>query len=209
MNIHKIKKAILQKINDRSGMSLSELLVTIIFCLMTFSLVVTAMQASSRSLKKSTMQSESELLCSTLTISIEDVLRYAGSGSVENTSGQESGIIVDGSAVLGDPSGIRFFSRSRGVGNGAYLQNSNDGHIILKYKPEGGSGNELYADMAPDSAYTQGMKASLYLVWNQDNTSEEGRKKYGTFTGKVIVTDSQGNELNSQEFAVAPLNINR
>ena len=205
----KIKKLISVKLKDRRGISLAELLVTIIFCLMTFALVCTAMQAASRSLKKSTMQSESELLCSTLTISIEDVLRYAGSGSVENASGQESGIIVDGSTSIGDPSGIRFFSRSRGVGNGAYLQNSNDGHIILKYQPEGGSGNELYADMAPDSAYTQGMKASLYLVWNQDNTSEEGKKKYGTFTGKVTVTDSQGNELNSQEFAVAPLNINR
>ena len=199
---------LLHKVKNKQGISLAELLVTLIFCLLTFALVVTAMQAATRQLKKSTMQSESKMLCSSLTMSIEDVLRYAGVGT--GNSGE--------SAISGDPAGrdtekpvsdIKFYSRSRGRGKNCYFDVTNDGHIVFMYpNPAAGSASDekLSADMAPSSTYTQGMKAYLKLQWHNDDTD---MSTYQSFTGTVTVTDADNNVLNTQSFAVTPVNINR
>ena len=206
---------ILHKLRNKQGISLAELLVTLIFCLLTFALVVTAMQASTRQLKKSTMQSESKMLCSSLTMSIEDVLRYAGVGTGNSTleggsaiSGEAAG--RDGEHDTGKPvSDIKFYSRSRGRGKDCYFDVTSDGHIVFMYpNPTTGSASDekLSADMAPSSTYTQGMKAYLLLQWHNDTSD---MKTYQSFTGTVTVTDADGNVLNAQSFAVAPVNINR
>ena len=199
---------ILHKVKNKQGISLAELLVTLIFCLLTFALVVTAMQAATRQLKKSTMQSESKMLCSSLTMSIEDVLRYAGVGT---GNGGES--TISGEAAgrdTGKPvSDIKFYSRSRGRGKNCYFDVTSDGHIVFMYpNPAAGSGSDekLSADMAPSSTYTQGMKAYLLLQWHNDDTD---MKTYQSFTGTVTVTDADNKVLNTQSFAVAPVNINR
>ena len=74
--------------------------------------------------------------------------------------------------------------------------------------PAAGSGSDekLSADMAPGSTYTQGMKAYLLLQWHNDDTD---MKTYQSFTGTVTVTDKDNKVLNTQSFAVAPVNINR
>lgn len=206
---------LLHKLRNNQGISLAELLVTLVFCLLTFALVVTAMQAATRQLKKSTMQSESKMLCSSLTMSIEDVLRYAGVGT-------GNGTLEDGSAISGEAAGrdsehdtgkpvsdIKFYSRSRGRGKNCYFDVTKDGHIVFMYpNPAAGSGSDekLSADMAPGSTYTQGMKAYLLLQWHNDTSD---MSTYQSFTGTVTVTDADGNVLNTQSFAVAPVNINR
>ncbi len=203
---------ILHKVKNKQGISLAELLVTLIFCLLTFALVVTAMQAATRQLKKSTMQSESKMLCSSLTMSIEDVLRYAGVGTGNGGESAISGEAAgrDSEHDTGKPvSDIKFYSRSRGRGKNCYLDVTSDGHIVFMYpNPAAGSGSDekLSADMAPGSTYTQGMKAYLLLQWHNDDTD---MKTYQSFTGTVTVTDKDNKVLNTQSFAVTPVNINR
>ena len=225
------------KIRENKGISLVELLVTIIFCLMTFSLVVTAMQAAVRQLKTQTMYSESKLLCSTLAMSVEDVLRYAGSGDalIAGTGSIGAGSATDESISAGrdystELSELKFYSRTRYKANNSYFEVTDgiksygdssgtssgttfaEGRIIL-VSPKSGDGtgssdDTIPTELAPSSGYTQGMKADLSLKWHGSDDYSESDPKYHTFTGTVYVTDSKGNVLCSQTFAVKPINVN-
>lgn len=209
-----LRHRISAKLNSNKGISLAELLVTIIFCLMTFALVVTAITAAHRHLRKSTMQSEARMLCSTLTISTEDVLRYAGSGDGTASGGTSAGSIegTSGDSKDGTLGSIVFYSGSqRGQGQGCYFKKDDNGHILFMHPKDtssgGGSGSDmLSADMAPASAYTQGMEADMSLVWHPVSSGTDSTA--GTFTGTITITDGSGNTIASQSFAVAPVNIN-
>ena len=224
------------KIRENKGISLVELLVTIIFCLMTFALVVTAMQAAVRQLKTQTMYSESKLLCSTLAMSVEDVLRYAGSGDglIAGTGSTGAGSADDESISAGRDystglSELKFYSRARYKANNSYFKVTDgtesygdssgtssgttfaEGRIIL-VSPDSdataGSGDTVPTELVPSSGYTQGMKADLSIEWHGSDKYSKGDKEYHTFTGTVYVTDSKGEVLCSQTFAVKPINVN-
>ena len=68
-----MRKRIIEKLKSNKGISLTELLVTLIFCLMTFALVCSAMQASSRELKRETTVSESKILCKSTQKSLSSI----------------------------------------------------------------------------------------------------------------------------------------
>lgn len=226
-----IGNLIRHKLRERRGLSLTELLVTIIFCLMTFALVVTAMDAAVRQLKKQTMYSESKLLCSTLAISVEDVLRYAGSGdkllSASDASDKSVDVDADEAAALEN---LKFYSRknnNRVQSDNCYFRitteadnttssngtiQNNSGHIVLmaqvSAKGSDAGTQDIVYELIPASGYTQGMKAKLKLKWHGSDNYKKTDKEYHTFTGTVYVTDKDDNELCSQDFTVRPINVN-
>ena len=178
----------IEKLKNNSGISLTELLIAMIFCLMTFALVCTAMQGSVRELKRETAQAEGKILCSTLTMSVEDKLRYAYN---------ISGIDIDSISFTYDKGNNDKAER-------AMLMNEN-GRIVLKYK--GDDGSDISIVMVPDAAYTQGIKAELSeLKYTAPETNEAGRTTKARFDGTVTVTDGTGKAISSQHFAVEPLN---
>lgn len=233
--MHTVRKhignLIRHKLRERRGLSLTELLVTIIFCLMTFALVVTAMDAAVRQLKKQTMYSESKLLCSTLAISVEDVLRYAGSGdkllSASDASDKSVDVDADEAAALEN---LKFYSRknnNRVQSDNCYFRitteadnttssngtiQNNSGHIVLmaqvSAKGSDAGTQDIVYELIPASGYTQGMKAKLKLKWHGSDNYKKTDKEYHTFTGTVYVTDKDDNELCSQDFTVRPINVN-
>ncbi len=228
---NRIGNLIKHKLKESRGISLTELLVTIIFCLLTFALVVTAMQASVRQLKRQTMYAESKLLCSTLAMSVEDVLRYAGSGNKLLADGTSTdSTTVDEEKTVGKDTGksldeLKFYSRTRSEkSNNSYFKitssdadttnpdgskQDNSGHIVLmapKSSTDGSASADLLTyELVPARSYTQGMKADLKLEWH---TGDKTKTEYHTFTGTVYVTDKDGNDLCSQDFTVRPINVN-
>lgn len=172
---------ILKKIKNRQGVSLGETLIALIFCLMTFALVCTAISAAGRELKAVTMQSEAKMLCSTLTTAVEDELRFA-----QHIDGTDIDSIV--------------YTNSGRASNHLKVEfkNTDDGKIIIKDSTDDTSKIIL----VPDANYTQGMKAALTLNWNTD----ESKNNYHCFTGSITVTDGSDNKMCSQTFAVRPIN---
>lgn len=182
-----MRKRIIEKLKSNKGISLTELLVTLIFCLMTFALVCSAMQASSRELKRETTVSESKILCSTLTIAIQDKLRY--SYNIDGTS-------LDNLTFTYDKNKDERFNKAQFV--------NKNGKIVISVA--GGSNEQMIA-LAPDSAYTQGIKAELTeLTFSAAGAAGSGSSNNAVFKGKVRVMDAAGNELSSQSFAVEALN---
>lgn len=172
-----MKNHVIRKIKNRQGVSLTETLVALIFCLMTFALVCTAISAASRQLKALTMHSEAKMLCSTLTTAVEDELRFA-----QNVAGSD----ID--SIVYDNSG-------RASSNAVRVSFINDnGNIKLQDSASSDTDAAKYI-LIPAANYTQGIKASLQLYWSNK-----------CFTGMVTVTDSSDNELCSQSFAVRPMN---
>lgn len=222
---NRIGNLIKHKLKERRGISLTELLVTIIFCLLTFGLVVTAMQASVRQLKRQTMYAESKLLCSTLAMSVEDVLRYAGSGNKlladkdaadeAMSAGRDTGASLDSikfysrtRSEKSDHSYFRITTEADNTINSDGSKQDNSGHIVLmglKSSTSGSGTEELTYELVPARSYTQGMKADLKLEWHTGDTT---KPEYHTFTGTVYVMDKDGNELCSQDFTVRPINVN-
>lgn len=220
---NRIGNLIKHKLKERRGISLTELLVTIIFCLLTFGLVVTAMQASVRQLKRQTMYAESKLLCSTLAMSVEDVLRYAGSGNklladkdavdTAISAGRDTGASLESiefysrtRSEKSDHSYFRITTEDDNTTNSDGSKQDNSGHIVLMGLKSTSSGTEtLTYELVPARSYTQGMKADLKLEWH---TGDATKPEHHTFTGTVYVTDKDGNDLCSQDFTVRPINVN-
>ncbi len=178
----------IEKLKKKSGVTLTETLIALVFCLITFALVCSAIAAGGRELKRETMQSEAKMLCSTLIMAIEDELRYA-----KDISGSSTDDIT--------------YSVSQRAGSEAKdvsikNKNKNDtGKSVIIVSVAKSEGDVEYT-IVPDNYYTQGMKAFLELKWSNTESTEG----HYCFSGKVTVTDSSDNELCSQTFAVRPIN---
>lgn len=182
-----MRKAI-EKLKKRNGVTLTETLIALIFCLITFALVCSAIAAGGRELKRETMQSEAKMLCSTLTMAIEDELRYA-----RDISGSSTEDIT-----------YSFSQRAGSEAKDVSIKNKTpkgtDKSVIVVSvaKAEG----DVEYTIVPDNYYTQGMKAFLELKWG----NAESSGGHYCFSGRVSVTDSSDKELCSQTFAVRPIN---
>lgn len=187
---NRMMRTAIEKFKKKSGVTLTETLIALIFCLMTFALVCSAIAAGGRELKRETMQSEAKMLCSTLTMAIEDELRYARS--------------IEGSRT--DDITYSYSQRAGTAAKNVSIKNKterdkNTGVIIVSVS-DGADGSTEYT-IVPDEYYTQGMKASLELNWGTAVGSSLGN----CFTGTVTVTDSSETKvLASQSFAVRPMN---
>ena len=71
----------MSKLRDQRGMTLTELLCTIIVMLMVSALMAVGVGFSVRTYRSSMQRSEAQVLASTLTTAISDKLRYCGSVS--------------------------------------------------------------------------------------------------------------------------------
>lgn len=119
----------------KAGLTLVEMLCTVIIVLLFSVGLVNGMSLAVKSYQQSLMSSESQILVSTLTSIVSDELRYSGTVTAP----------ADGEGR------VSFFSRTYGE-DSAFSQNE-DGQVLLK-------GNKLL----PSKAYHYGMQASVQLT---------------------------------------------
>ena len=98
------------KIKSKKGFTLVEMLCTVIVLLLITSLMAVGVQLAVRSLRTLVMDSESQVLCSTIRASVSDELRYSGTTTVNGGN-------------------ISFFSQN--YGEGVEYSTNEDGQILL------------------------------------------------------------------------------
>lgn len=124
----------------KAGLTLVEMLCTVIIVLLFSVGLVNGMSLAVKSYQQSLMSSESQILVSTLTSIVSDELRYSGTVTAP----------AEGEGT------VSFFSRTYGE-DSAFSQNG-DGQVLLK-------GNKLL----PSKAYHYGMQASVKLTVPEKN----------------------------------------
>ena len=185
----RIKAKIKNLIPDKKGFSLTELLVALILCLMTFALVCTALNAAARQLKTQTLISESKMLCGTLSLAVEDELRYAREIEFDG----DDKIIYKNSQRVGESDNV--------------TMEVNNNYLVLKYSAgstsgsSSGEGDDSTAPLVPEINYKDGSKkASVSFKQNSDRV-------VGTITIETTIANGSTIETK-QEFAVKPINDN-
>ena len=87
------------KLKDKKGLTLVEMLCTVAILVLVSMVMVLGVQLGVRSYAKSVSYSEAQVLCSTLTTTISDELRYSGTlkvdGSGEQLAGQSGVLVLD------------------------------------------------------------------------------------------------------------------
>lgn len=128
------------KLKDKKGLTLVEMLCTVAILVLVSIVMVLGVQLGVRSYEKSVSYSEAQVLCSTLTTTISDELRYSGT------------LKVDGS---GNVTG--FFSQQFGSGDYTAFTTTPEGHVQLGGK-----------DILPAKAYPYGIKAEVKSLTYDD-----------------------------------------
>ena len=131
------------KLKDKKGLTLVEMLCTVAILVLVSMVMVLGVQLGVRSYAKSVSYSEAQVLCSTLTTTISDELRYSGT------------LKVDGS---GNVTG--FFSQQFGSGDYTAFTTTPEGHVQLGGK-----------DILPAKAYPYGIKAEVKSLTYDDVSS--------------------------------------
>ena len=131
------------KLKDKKGLTLVEMLCTVAVLVLVSMVMVLGVQLGVRSYAKSVSYSEAQVLCSTLTTTISDELRYSGT------------LKVDGS---GNVTG--FFSQQFGSGDYTAFTTTPEGHVQLGGK-----------DILPAKAYPYGIKAKVESLTYDDGSS--------------------------------------
>ena len=131
------------KLKDKKGLTLVEMLCTVAILVLVSMVMVLGVQLGVRSYAKSVSYSEAQVLCSTLTTTISDELRYSGT------------LKVDGS---GNVTG--FFSQQFGSGDYTAFTTTPEGHVQLGGK-----------DILPAKAYPYGIKAEVGSLTYDDFSS--------------------------------------
>ena len=177
-----------RKLHNTQGFSLAELLIALMLSLMSFTLVCTAITAAWGEQKKQTMQSEATMLCQTLTVAATDELRYAN--NIEGTD--IDSIVYTNSKRAGNATKAAFINKT-----------AEDDRTLTRIVISNTLNRDQEYLLVPNANYTQGTKATLELNWHTDAADPQ---TYHTFTGTVIVSDSNDRELARQSFAVKPVN---
>lgn len=131
------------KLKNKKGLTLVEMLCTVAVLVLVSMVMVLGVQLGVRSYAKSVSYSEAQVLCSTLTTTISDELRYSGT------------LKVDGS---GNVTG--FFSQQFGSGDYTAFTTTPEGHVQLGGK-----------DILPAKAYPYGIKAKVESLTYDDFSS--------------------------------------
>lgn len=90
------------KLKDKKGLTLVEMLCTVAILVLVSMVMVLGVQLGVRSYAKSVSYSEAQVLCSTLTTTISDELRYSGTLKVDG-SGNVTGFSASSSAAAITP----------------------------------------------------------------------------------------------------------
>ena len=167
------------KLIDRKGMTLTELLAGIIVMLLVAGIMVIGVKLGSDAYVKSVSMSEAQQLCSTLTSLVNDELRYCGT------------------IYLEDNNNVSFFSNNFGGSKNAGLSfDQNDkGQVVLK----GEEGSRPHKILSRNS-YPYNLKGRVDLTYDR-NAGDNG-----TFNATVEVYRTEGKVLATTTFQVQPLN---
>ena len=87
------------KLKDKKGLTLVEMLCTVAILVLVSMVMVLGVQLGVRSYAKSVSYSEAQVLCSTLTTTISDELRYSGTLKVDG-SGSVTGFFSSSAAAI-------------------------------------------------------------------------------------------------------------
>ena len=169
------------KLIDRKGMTLTELLAGIIVMLLVAGIMVIGVKLGSDAYVKSVSMSEAQQLCSTLTSLVNDELRYCSEVYVKDSK-------------------VGIFSENFGKGTndtGLIYAQDDKGQVVL----EDEVGNLSYKILSSRS-YPYNLKATVDLTYDKTNTAFEN----GVFNATIKVYRTEGKVLATTTFQVQPLN---
>lgn len=179
---NKIKK---QK-RSNQGFTLIEMLVTTLIMGLVTVMIASSIQAAFQVYTRSTQASEAQVLCDTLVTAVQDELRYGTSIRP---------------VVAGDTK-FTFNSRARKYGSGCSLEvdgpDANGNGTLVIHK-----NGTMVGGLVPDGAYNNSLRARFDEI---DLATDASGNLTGLINVKIVVSDQDGHELASQEFAVKPLN---
>ncbi len=176
------------RIRSREGFSMAETMISCIILLLSTAVIVQCLGIGMRMYSARILESESRVLCSTLSASLQHELLYA----------EPEGETKDGRET--------WFSNFYDLKGGTFLTEA-EGDADRPDRVLFSNGREFYSP-APDSAYlpgkgkggkTQGLRAEILMDWDPENERYEA---------VVRVYDGSGEDRLLQEncFAVQPLN---
>ncbi|NLJ69876.1 MAG: prepilin-type N-terminal cleavage/methylation domain-containing protein [Clostridiaceae bacterium] len=180
-----------KKLNNKKGVTLIELLVTVVLLVLVTGIITLAIDLGVRSFKKSNREAEGQILCAALATSVKDELRYA-----KNITGT-------------DLSTLKFFSTNLSLKNCSFSITDQDGipvaenesGFLMLSTPLG-----LY-DLVPKKTYVYDLKANLTIEF--ELLDEDSDQPKPTFKVGIQVVAQEGtNEITISEenFVVEPLN---
>ena len=162
--MEKLKKKLIRKLKDRDGMSLVEILCSIIVSLLASFVMILAINLSVKCYTKLLRESEAQTLYASLKTAIEDELRYAGMVTAFESRYSSTQI-------------SSYYSRSRAYGQRCHIVDPDQdddfwdgpGRIYIVTLDEDGNptGNKYY--LLPESAYTYDLEAMVQIHWTHAN----------------------------------------
>ena len=132
----------------KAGLTLVELLCTIVIMLLVSVGMVEGVNLAVKNYKKSLLSSESQVLCSTLTNLVSDELRYSG-------------------AVDWEANPIRFYSRT--YGSECIFSQNDSKQVTLNEIQRDGTPAQRGYKLLPNRSYHLGLRASVTLSKAKDN----------------------------------------
>lgn len=177
-----------KKLNNKKGVTLIELLVTLVLLVLVTGIITLAIDLGVRSFKKSNREAEGQILCATLATSVKDELRYA-----KNITGT-------------DLSTLKFFSTNLSLKNCSFSvmdkdgQSAESGFIMLSTSK---GVDDLEYDLVPKKTYVYDLKAK-FTEFKRDATQPKPTFEVGI---QVVAQDGLSQVIISEEkFVVENLN---
>ena len=172
---------VVKKFNNK-GVTLVELLVTVVLLVLVSGLISLAVDFGVRSFNKSNREAEGQILCATLATSVKDELRYA-----KNVEGNDLGT-------------LKFFSTNISIKNCSFSITDESGNpaesgFIMLSTPQG------EYDLIPKKAYVYNLKAK-FTKFERDLT--QPNPNFFKIGIQVMTQDDQ--IITEEEFVVETLN---
>lgn len=171
-------RRLLRRVNSRRGFTLVELLVTIVVMLLVTEILSMTIQLSTKHYTRSVRNSESQTICGTLAMAVQEELQYA------TRVQPPAGSTPDGEGFYPE---FTYYSRAREHGSGCALT-CESGKLYVR------KGENAYA-LVGSETYTYDMTAQMTCRWNKD----------GYFRVDLKVLDGT-KEMAGESFDVYPLN---
>ena len=168
----------MKKVYNQKGVTLIEMLVTVIVMLLVSEIILLCIQLSTKYYKESVKSSESQTICGSLSLAIQEELQYAT--KIQPTA---NGALDED----GNYQGFTYYSRARQHGSNCSLV-CDDGKIYVRK-----SGNDYALLGAKTNSYD--LQADMKCRWNPG----------GFFSVDLKIMDGE-KELAGETFFVYPLN---
>lgn len=172
---------VVKKLNNK-GLTLVELLVTVVLLILVTGMITLAIDFGARSFNKSNREAEGQILCAALVTAVKNELRYA------------TNIEVD------DLNNLKFFSTNLSLKNCSFLVTDKDGNstenggFIMLNTPKG------EYELVPKKTYVYNLQAK-FTKFEWDSDQPNPNFKVGI---QVMTQDNQ--IISKEDFVVEPLN---